>query len=115
MATLKTIVLLEGTTEWIVPPDWNNNNNKIEIIAGGGGGGGSTIPSSTSRPDGAGGAGGAYTLRHNVHLTPGQVIPVIIGAGGVPNFSGNYDCYMRTRFGHAHAPRCLSAWPGVGH
>jgi uncharacterized protein (TIGR02217 family) len=65
-----SIILLAGTS-WTVPDDWNSFDNSIELI-GGGSGGGSAY----------GGAGGAYTIARNVVLTPGAVIPIIIGAGG---------------------------------
>jgi hypothetical protein len=68
----KQVVLTSGTT-WTVPADWNNGNNKIEAIGGGQGGGFGW---------GTGGGGAAYTVLANVALTPGAVIPIVIGQGG---------------------------------
>lgn len=69
---LRTIILTTGST-WTVPADWDSTDNKIECIGGaqGGGFGG-----------GDGGGGGAYTFRSNLTLTPGAVIPIVIGQGG---------------------------------
>lgn len=53
---------------------------QVEAWGGGGAGGGTT---NAARATGGGGAGGTYTLNSSVAVTPGQVITVTVGAGGV--------------------------------
>lgn len=70
-----TIVLASGTT-WVVPENWNSADNSISCIGAGGGG-----TNGSSSADGGG--GGAYAQSSNVNLTPGAVINIVIGQGGV--------------------------------
>jgi hypothetical protein len=47
-------------------------------------------PSGTGGPGGVGGGGGAFSRKRNVAVTPGQVIPFIVGApGGYTQFGSN--------------------------
>jgi hypothetical protein len=59
----------------------------IQAWGGGGAGGGSTI----NNVGGSGGGGGAYTQTNNIAVTPGQIIPYVVGAGGtgVVGLNGN--------------------------
>jgi len=75
----KQIMLSYGTTNWTVPLDWNNNDNKIQLWGAGGGGGSVTDQSSYA----TGGGGGAYEVITNLTLTPGQIISITIGQGGI--------------------------------
>lgn len=68
--------ITSGTT-WTVPSDFTAYND-WGTIAGGGGAGWGT---SGSAYDAAGG-GGAYSVKHNVSLTPGATAGIHIGAGG---------------------------------
>ncbi len=68
-------VLTSGTT-YTVPSVWYDSNNKIECIGGGAGGG--------TR----GGGGGAYAANINVQLTPGSVVNISIGSGGIGSTNG---------------------------
>ncbi|MBR0704578.1 hypothetical protein JQ599_32065 [Bradyrhizobium diazoefficiens] len=72
------VIVLDESTSWTVPADWNNSNNSIELIGGGGGG----AAGDGSGNSGAGGGGGAYAKNSNVALTPGAAVAVVIGAGG---------------------------------
>lgn len=64
-----------GTCDWTVPNDVSLLTDVL--IIGGGGGGGYDI-------GGGGGAGGFISLT-NVAVTPGAVLSVLVGAGGVGN------------------------------
>ncbi len=75
----KTVVIVAGTTSWVVPSDWNSANNMVQVIGPGGNGGGSLgSPLST----GSGGGGGQFAQINNVSLTPGAVVSVQVGGGG---------------------------------
>ena len=63
-----------GTASWTVPPGVTSVN---VLVVAGGGGGGSTI----DRSAGGGGAGGMICT--TLAVTPGQVIPITVGAGGL--------------------------------
>jgi len=56
---------------------------KVTVVGGGGGGAGATL----TQPGGAGGAGGA-AIKFLSGLTPGQTVPVTIGAGGAGGGGG---------------------------
>lgn len=72
-----TFVVPEGVTRLTVS------------MCGGGGGGGGARTSSTNH--GAGGGGGAgFHLRANVNVTPGESIPVVIGAAGAGGLTQSY-------------------------
>ena len=68
---------------------------RVEAWGGGGAGGGAT---SQSRSTGGGGAGGTYTNQF-VSVTPGQVIPVTVGAGGTGVSAGNGNPGGTSSFG----------------
>ena len=75
---MTTIVVLQGTTTWSVPSDWNNANNTISTI--GGGGSGSAIVGGAS----SGGGGGAFAASTNATVTnigTGSQ-NCVVGAGG---------------------------------
>lgn len=76
--TPHSIVLNAGTPSWTVPTGWPSGHNWITLI--GAGGSGSARQSATV--GGNGGGGGGFTQKANVNLTPGQVVPVSIPAGG---------------------------------
>lgn len=79
-----TIFLLQGTTVWPVPGDWNNAANSVETIGAGGSGG---LYDATAGY-GCGGGGGGYSKSTNLTLTPGANIQVQIGLGG-PSSTAN--------------------------
>ena len=61
-----------------VPSNWNSADNTVELIGGGGGAGGtlSSFPLS-------GGGGGAYASASNISLTPGGIVYIQVGNGGL--------------------------------
>lgn len=59
----------------------------IDILCIGGGGGASGSPGTGSYP-GFGGGGGALAYANNVSVTPGEVLTVVVGGGGVGGASG---------------------------
>jgi hypothetical protein len=63
-----------GSSSWTVPAGVKSVN--VLVVGGGGGGGGSS-----DRTAGGGGAGG-FRCVESVPVTPGQVIPISVGAGG---------------------------------
>ena len=65
---------------WTVPADWTSNNS-IECIGGGGG------------AFGAAAGGGAYSKKSNLALTPGQVISITVGGGGVAGGVGGTSVF----------------------
>lgn len=74
----RAVFTADGT--FVVPA----NVNKVYITAcGGGGGGGRTTSGSNNYGGGGGGGGGALIRREMYNVTPGQSIPITIGAGGV--------------------------------
>lgn len=91
------ILFLTNTaaTTWTVPSDWNNSvsgpggfANSVECIGGGGSGG-------DGGSDGAGGGGGgAYARKNNISLTPGSVVSIKVGAGGVPEEGDGQDTWF---------------------
>ncbi|MBU6279264.1 MAG: S8 family serine peptidase, partial [Actinomycetales bacterium] len=70
-----------GTCDWTVP----SNLTAVEylVVAGGGGGGAGTGASGIG-----GGGGGGGLLMGRMTLTPGAVMPVVIGAGGTGGTTG---------------------------
>lgn len=76
----KVIILTPGTTNWVVPTDFNavSRVNSVWLIGGGGGGGAAGEFSDS----GGGGEGGAFAQLQNIVVNPGDVIPVTVGAGG---------------------------------
>lgn len=66
-------IFLTASGNWPVPSDWNSLNNTVDCI--GEGGSGSGVENS------GGGSGGCFARSANIALTPGAIIPVIVGAG----------------------------------
>lgn len=82
--------LITETTNWVVPETYNVD---VRIFGAGGGGMGHdyscvivTIMSCFGY--GGCGGGGGHMATKNVNVTPGQVIPIIIGKGGTAGKSG---------------------------
>lgn len=73
----KVVACTSTATTLTVPDDWNSSSNTIECIGAGGiGGNGGTGANS----GGGGGGGGAYGKVSNQALTPGQSVPIAVGA-----------------------------------
>jgi hypothetical protein len=66
--------ILQGTTTFTVPTDWNDSDNKIECIGAGGSGATGVAPN-------GGGGGGAYSASTNVNMPEGSVVTVQVGDG----------------------------------
>ena len=71
-----TVVTITASGDWTVPAGVTNLKH-VWLIAGGGGGG-------STRGAGGGGGGGAGGVKHltNFPVTPSDLLPAIIGAGG---------------------------------
>lgn len=76
------VFILQGTTTWSVPSDWNPANNTIECF--GAGGGGQTASGTNA---GSGGGGGGYSKVTNLAGLSGT-ITVQVGAGGTAGNAG---------------------------
>lgn len=74
------IIEFTSSTMWTVPADVKRA--KLLVVAGGGGGG---FGIGGTNVGGGGGGGGGVTFIEEVNLTPGQQIPIIVGAGGAPS------------------------------
>lgn len=73
------IVNFTTSQTWTVP----TNVTSIDIFLAGGGGGGGIYGSVGGSSGGGGGGGGGYTKNYyKIPVTPGQSIPVVVGAGG---------------------------------
>lgn len=73
-----TTLTFTSSQTWVAPP----GINEIQVfVVGGGGAGGKSTLTYLGDPSGSGGGGG-YTKTETISVTPGQQIPVIIGAGG---------------------------------
>lgn len=97
----KVIVILSGTSTWVVPSDWNDLNNRIICLAGGGGGtaGGD---SNFGQPDGFGAGGGALSYSDNVALTKGATMNVgPAAAQALPQANGNNTWFGGTNYATA--------------
>ena len=70
-----------GSDNWVVPT--GVSFIKATLVGGGGGGGGAIGTAATKGPGGGGGGGAWATFFFNV--TPGDLIPYNIGAGGAGN------------------------------
>jgi autotransporter-associated beta strand protein len=70
-----------GTHDWVCPP----GVGKVTIECRGGGGAGGSVKSTGNgnRARSGGGAGGSYAKKV-IHVVPGNLHKVIVGAGGVP-------------------------------
>lgn len=77
-----TVLYLTHSGNFTVPA----NVYKLDLFLVGGGGAGNRYSYSSSRPQYPGGGGGGFcNLIYDAAVTPGQVIPYTIGAGGVAN------------------------------
>ena len=74
----KTVVYIEESQNWTVPA----NVYEVDVFLIGGGAAGTG--GSKSGVGGDGGAGG-FATTETIAVTPGEVIPVVIGAGGTPH------------------------------
>jgi hypothetical protein len=74
--TYRQVFSASGT--FVVPP--GVTRVRVQVWGGGGGGGGAA--NSANGFAGTGGGGGGYADRRRIDVTPGQSIPVTIGAGG---------------------------------
>ena len=84
--TARKIIVLKSGTTWTVPSDWTGSN-EIHLFGAGGGSSGTVdynngFGTVYRRIAGAGGGGGGYTKVINQSLTPGQSVPITVGAGG---------------------------------
>ena len=75
MATISLPFSTAGTTNWTVP----SGVYRVNLLIVGGGGSGAPGFTNTG---GSGGRGGAVATYTNVSVTPGAVIPIVVGAGG---------------------------------
>ena len=91
-----TVIFITSGTTWTVPSDWNSASNMIEAIGGGGGPYNFSVSFA-----GAGGGGGAYAFITNFAATPGDVIPIIIGAGGTTRGSGGFTYFNTSGFNNS--------------
>lgn len=76
-----------GINTWTVPAGVVSID--IRTVGGGGSGGGGRLIGRNSGGAGGGGGGGGYTEALNVITTPGEVLSIEVGAGGVHPGSGN--------------------------
>jgi len=72
-----TVVKITSSTYWSVPVGWTRVR---AIIVAGAGGGGTTGTSGLY--DGAGGGGAGGVLDITMDVSPGAMLPIVIGAGG---------------------------------
>jgi hypothetical protein len=72
------IEIFNSSTTWTVPP--GVTSIVVEGWGGGGGGGGSGAFFGTGR--GGGGGGGAYS-KATISVSPGQILNIIVGSGGI--------------------------------
>lgn len=89
----------------------------LMVCAGGGGGGGCEDDNGTSTNGGGGGGGGECVFRSSYTVTPGEVIPYVIGAGG----AGGLCCIGTVSNGSNGSAttfnvgsRVVEAWTGGG-
>lgn len=81
------MVTLTASGTFVVPAGVTDVD--VFLVGGGGAGGPGYYYSSTAKY-GGGGGGGGYTAKHlGVSVTPGDLIPVAIGAGGVASTGAN--------------------------
>lgn len=79
------IVNFTTSQTWAVP----TNVTSIDIFLAGGGGGGGIYGRVGDANGGGGGGGGGYTKNYyKIPVTPGQSIPVVVGAGGEKGSTG---------------------------
>ncbi len=81
-----TPIITVGSGFFVVP----TNVYTLSVEAWGGGGAGGGVNSSTNATRaGGGGSGGNYTKNASVAVTPGQIIPYTVGAGGTGVSTGD--------------------------
>lgn len=97
-------VTFTASTSFTVPTGVRN----LTVFCVGGGGSGGSSYSPTGYEHCASGGGGGYTTTQVISVTPGQVIPVIIGYGG----SGGLSSYGITNNGGATSFGSVSAKGG---
>lgn len=81
-----------GTHSWTVP----HGISSVSVVCIGGGGGGGTYNVGNYQ---GGGGGGALAFKNNIPITGGQVIEVVVGAGGVASPSASPTAGGTSRFG----------------
>jgi parallel beta-helix repeat protein len=87
--TAATVQSFTSSGSWTVPAGVTSVT--VEVW-GGGGRGGSVTSTSSSEVAGGGGGGGAYS-KSVIAVTPGQVIPYVVGAGSTTTTAGG-DSYF---------------------
>ncbi|GLB26638.1 hypothetical protein LXJ15735_28790 [Lacrimispora xylanolytica] len=94
-ATIQQVTqVITSSTTWTVP----SGINQVQVfLVGGGGGGGYNVLYGGDHAGFGGGSG--YTTTQTVSVTPGQQIPIVIGAGGRGRNSDNGDNGSNTSFG----------------
>lgn len=77
-----------GTYSWIVPAQVTSIS---AVVVGGGGSLANAFDTSGNRRPRAGAGGGALSWRNSISVTPGEILTVIVGAGGpaLPNIAAN--------------------------
>jgi glycine rich protein len=80
----KIVFSIPGSYNWTVP----SNLNWIKyVIIGAGGAGSGGFRNSSVNYGGAGGGGGAFAFIQSIPVNPGDVIPIVVGAGGIANLT----------------------------
>jgi hypothetical protein len=88
----KKIVILDTDMNWQVPDRCYILD--LFLVGGGGGGGGGD-----ENTRGAGGAGGQIVIENNFKVSPGDIIPIIIGKGGTGGNKGQTGLSgLKTKF-----------------
>ena len=86
--------VITSSTTWTVP----SGINQVQVFLVGGGGGGGWNYMRGGEHSGYGGGSG-YTTTQTVSVTPGQQIPIVIGAGGRGRLKEGGDDGSNTSFG----------------
>ncbi|AFM01454.1 hypothetical protein Desde_3163 [Desulfitobacterium dehalogenans ATCC 51507] len=81
-----------GSKEWTTPGTYSFTvpegvNSIFALIQAGGGGGGGNTPGQVG---GGGGGGGGYGV-FSIPVTPGQILPIVVGSGGLGGTINYYD------------------------
>lgn len=96
-----------GTTRDLLVPSWATQIVFV-LVAGGGGGAYAQSDGTTHRAGAGGGAGGAIEAQRDV--VPGEVVHVIIGAGGASDTAGLSSSIA---FGTEWSVTCTGGGPGA--
>ena len=120
---LKTEIITSNLN-WVVP---KVRNNQISVRIFGGGGAGNSGPtlspigSSYMSSGGSGGGGGWMNNAIFTNLTPGQVIPIVIGIGGTIEYNTTYSggtstfgSYLSANGGEKATSSSYNATTGIG-